>query len=216
MSSTLVARRLGRITFGGVLVAGLAYLMSHGGASMLTSGCDRPMDAALILAAIWAAAFAANLVVRVLATRLALRDPLGRHFVASVVVPAVGIALLLPITLHMPVALVIAGSDGFDAWFQISVMITGFAHIVFALMVAVRGYQLATTGATSWSPRLIYALTIVTSCIPFVVLWTIPPILVGLTAMPFLPMLRAMERMVSEERWEMQSGPEMLPEARMI
>lgn len=216
MASTLVARRLGRITFGVVLLAGLLYLLTHGWLDVLE--CHRwhyHLHAALVLTATWGAAFAANFVVRVVATKLQLRDPSGRRFVASVVLPAAAIALVLPISIHMPFALLIAGASGFDQWFAISVVITGAAHVVFAFMVAMRGYQLV-AGKRAWSPRRIYVLTIVTSCIPFVVLWTIPPILVALTALPFLPMLRAMERMVEEERWEMRSSPEMLPQARML
>jgi hypothetical protein len=49
--------------------------------------------------------------------------------------------------------------------------------------------------------------------LPFVVLYAIPPALVALTALPFLPLLRAMERIVTRERDELAGAPHVLPRA---
>jgi len=46
-----------------------------------------------------------------------------------------------------------------------------------------------------------------------VVLWAIPPALVAITALPFLPMLRAMERRIARERLEVETVSQALPRA---
>jgi hypothetical protein len=54
---------------------------------------------------------------------------------------------------------------------------------------------------------------LITSCVPFVVLYAIPPMLVAITALPFIPMLHAMERMVGRERTELAVVAGTLPRA---
>jgi hypothetical protein len=76
----------------------------------------------------------------------------------------------------------------------------------------VRSKQLV-TGRPAWSPRKIYIATVVTSCVPFALLYAIPPVIVALTALPFVPLLRAMEWIVTRERRELADARHALPRA---
>ncbi|HEY0476086.1 MAG TPA: hypothetical protein VGD37_01100 [Kofleriaceae bacterium] len=86
------------------------------------------------------------------------------------------------------------------------------AHLVFAALCGLRGHQLV-AGKPAFSPRKIYVATLLTSCVPFVVLWAIPPVLVAITALPFIPMLHAMERRIARERLELATVIQALPRA---
>ena len=90
--------------------------------------------------------------------------------------------------------------------------ITGLAHAVFAITSVLRGKHLV-AGKPTWSPRKIYIATVVTSCVPFAVLYAIPPAIVALTALPFVPLLRAMEWIVARERRELADAQHALPRA---
>jgi hypothetical protein len=217
----IVARRIGRIVFGGVLLAGVAYLVA---AACATSGellamhdVPSPHDpqqlhAARIISFTWLAAAAAGFV----AWRIAARVPLVRQpdwlFAESLMAPTLGIALLLPITLHMPVGLLLADSVGFDSWVVTSVWVTSLTHCVFAGACTLRVHELV-TGRPARSPRSIYAATVTTSCIPFILAFAIPPVIVAITALPFLPLLRVMETLVARERREIADAPHPLPHA---
>lgn len=214
-TSEITARRFGRITFGGVLLVGVGRLIATafsgelGRASIYTS---RGLDAARTIELTWLIAVLAGVVAWRVATHVRFAPNPERLFAASLMVPAVGIALLLPITLHMPVILVIRDSAAFDVWVVASMWITGLAHAVFAITSALRGKQLVTGDAT-WSPRKIYIATVVTSCVPFAVLYAIPPVIVAITALPFVPLLRAMEWIAVRERRELATARHPLPRA---
>jgi len=208
----LFARRLGRIAFGLVLLAGAAVLTAGAWA-----GRSRGLDgewpsAAQIIALTWLAAALAGTAVRLLAARVRWsRDP-EALFAESLMLPTAGIALLLPITLHVPVVLAISDSRGFDLWVEASLWITGIAHLAFAGMSVQRARRLV-AGQPAVAPRTIYVVTVVTSCVPFVVLWAIPPLLVAITAAPFVPLLRYQQRIVERERAELAAVAQALPRA---
>ncbi len=207
----LIARRVGRIAFGGVLLAGVACLVASASAGRSMWHGPR-FEAAQILSGTWLVALIAGAAARAIALRVPTGRGPGALFVESVVTPVLGMALLLPLTIHLPFALVLSDSDGFGEWVRVSFWITGTAHVVFALTSTLRGYQLA-TGRKAWSPGRIFALTVLTSCVPFVVLMGIPPMLVAVTALPILPLLSAMERIVTNERAEIAAAPQALPRA---
>src|SRR4051812_25556978 len=164
-TSQIIARRIGRITFGGVLLVGVVHLIvaACSGESISTG---RNLDAARTIELTWFTALIAGVVAWRVAMRMRLAWTPERLFAESLMVPAAGIALLLPITLHMPVILVIRDSAAFDLWVVASMWITGLAHAVFAITSALRGKQLV-AGEATWSPRKIYIATVVTSCVPF-------------------------------------------------
>ncbi|HET7500243.1 MAG TPA: hypothetical protein VFK02_04545 [Kofleriaceae bacterium] len=211
----VIARRIARITFGSVLLVGAACLLAATCSpafqhrSML--GVPR-LDATAILVLTWVVAALASLVAWLIALRLPFSGDPNTLFAESLMVPAAGIALLLPLTLHLPVVVGLADREAFDIWVMVSVWITGLAHLVFATMSALRGYQLV-AGKPAWSPRKIYVATVLTSCLPFLVLYAIPPALVALTGLPFIPLLRAMDRLVTRERQELAGAPHVLPRA---
>jgi hypothetical protein len=211
----LFARRIGRIAFGGVLLVGVAYLVLETtvGEHHRSWPELRPaLDAAKIISGTWLAALIAGVVARQIARRLPLRVSPEALFAQSVMTPVFGIALLLPLTMHMPIALLASDADGFNTWVALSVWIAGLAHVVFAVMCAARGYQLV-MGRAAWSPRRIVVITMLTSCVPFIVLVGIPPLIVVATALPLVPLMRAMEGIVARERAEVAAAPHVLPRA---
>jgi hypothetical protein len=210
--SQIIARRIGRIVFGGVLLVGVGWLATSAWSSSFGSHHAAPLDGARIIGLTWLAAIAAGLAAWAIAARVRGTWSRGALFARSVVVPTLGVALLLPLTLHLPVALMIADADAFDLWVIASLWITGLAHLVFATLCAVRGYRLV-AGKPGPTPATIYFATVITSCLPFVVLWAIPPVLVGITALPFAPMLHAMERRIARERLELLTLSQAPPRA---
>jgi hypothetical protein len=214
-TSQVIARRIGRIAFGAVLLLGVARLVTAAWSADLPHRWMYPgprLDATAILGLTWLAAAIAGLVAWRIAGRLQLAGNVGTLFAASLMIPAAGIALLLPITLHLPVVLALGDREAFDIWVEVSMWVTGLTHVVFAVTSARRAHQLV-AGKPAWSPRKIYTVTVVTSCLPFVVLYAIPPALVAITALPFIPLLRAMERIVTREREELADAPHVLPRA---
>jgi hypothetical protein len=219
--SQIVARRIGRIVFGGVLLAGLAYLIAAACADHrgLLGTYDHPslhdahgFHAARIVTLTWLAAAVAGFA----ASRIAARFPLARRpdwlFAESVMAPTLGIALLLPLTLHMPVVVLMTDTAGFDLWVVSSLWVTSLTHIVFAGSCTLRAQELV-AGRRARSPRSIYLATVVTSCVPFILLLAIPPVVVAITALPFIPLLHAMETLVARERQEIADAPHPLPQA---
>jgi hypothetical protein len=210
--SQIFARRVGRIAFGVVLLAGVAWLATAAWSVSFDGRDPKQLEAARIIGLTWLAAIAAGLAARGIAARVRGSHGSETLFAKSVVIPTLGIALLLPITLHLPVVLLVSDAGGFDFWVVASLWVTGLAHLVFATTCALRGYRLV-TGKPAMSPTRIYVATLITSCVPFVVLWAIPPALVAITALPFVPLLHAMERRIARERLELSQA---LPRAVAI
>ena len=182
-------RAVGRIVFGLVLL---------GGAWILVERIAERSDprAAAVIAASWTLAFLAGSTARLLTSALATRpNPLAWRAV-SFAVPAVGIALLLPLTLHLPVALAIGvGLEGFDTWAKLSLWVSAPAHVVFAVLAAMRAVQLArgTRAITTWR---VYVTTLIVSCIPYAIFYFVPVLVVGFTGLAIVPLLDRMERII--------------------
>jgi hypothetical protein len=210
-TSQIFARRAGRIAFGLVLLVGVASLAAAAWSDSVGSHSPARWGAARLVGLTWLAAILAGAVVRAIAARLRWRPAAEALFAESVMVPTAGIALLLPITLHLPVVVVVASAGTFDFWVAASLWITGAAHVVFAGLCVLRARALV-AGRIAITPRAIYVATLLTSCVPFVLLWAIPPLLVAVTALPFMPMLHAMQRRVDRERAEIAAAPD-LPRA---
>lgn len=187
------ARTSGRLVFGVVLLAGAAILT--------TRLLDRPdPQVAKLLGATWTLAAVAGWVVQQLVGGLARRADGERLFVASWAVAAAGVALLLPLTLHLPVSLALGGSlAAFDGWAELSLRITATAHVAFALLAVARATRLA-QGRTAISTRAIFMWTLVVSAIPYAVLFFLPPLLVGFTGLAIVPLLDRMPRWIARDR----------------
>jgi hypothetical protein len=106
------------------------------------------------------------------------------------------------------------GAD-FNFWVCLSMIVTGIAHLTLVLAVIQRGRALV-AGTPPATPREIYLSTVGMSCLPFVLLLAIPPVLVALTALPFVPLLHRMARVVERERAELADAPHVPPRAVVI
>lgn len=182
-------RALGRVVFGLVLIAGITILAER----LVANRHD--VDAAKVIAGTWTVAFGAGGIVSLLAGP-SDRSVSPRLRVLSYVVPTFGIALLLPLTIHLPIALAL-GVDvaAFDRWAFVSACITGVTHVVFATLAALRAWQLA-TGRPAISATQVYVAVLAVSCVPFAIVYFIPPVVVGLTGLPILVLLERMPRFI--------------------
>jgi len=116
----------------------------------------------------------------------------------------------MPLTLHLPFALLIAReARAFDMWAMLSMIITGPTHLVLAALTAHRARQLA-TGRIPLSPMKIYGACVAVSCLPFAI-FVLPPVLVMLTGLALYPLIAWMEPLAARDRARAQA--EALPRA---
>lgn len=142
-----------------------------------------------VIGATWAAAFIAAILGSFVPDRGEQRH------VASYVLPSVGAALMLPLTLHLPFAGAMhVTNNGFDTWVELSLILVGVAHVVFAVMVGRRAAALA-EGREPTSVRSIYLTTVLCGGIPGVII-VVPVVLVAMTVAFFVPLLYGMERWI--------------------
>lgn len=199
---TVRGRRAGRIAFGAVLLAGAALLVHR-----LTSAAH-PRAAEVILVS-WGTAFAAYALAGRLGSRRAL-DHAEELELPALVVPSLGAALLLPLTLHLPFAALISRElRAFDNWAQLSLLITGPTHLALAVLAAFRARQLA-LGVPALSPKWIYGICVAVSCLPFGI-FVLPPLLVAATGLPLAALMAWMGSLAACERD--QAASETLPRA---
>ena len=218
-TANILARRAGRIAFGLVLLLGMgsiAWEVIRGNSLWGTFGgpfsadADRAkLDAAMTLAATWAAATAVYGIVR-LAVWAAAPAPRGDALLrASLIVPAVGLAFALPLTLH---GLWFAMTGGnFDAWVRLSVAVVGFAHVVFALTFGMRAAQLTRTARPTMTIGSIFLWSVCASVIPWGLLF-LPETLTLITGVAILPVLHIFDAIARRER----DALPVLPVARML
>jgi hypothetical protein len=195
-------RRVGRIAFGAVLFAGAAILVHRIEAT-------EQSRATLVLAATWAAAFVAYAIAGWLGSRRGL-DHADELDVPSLVVPCVGAALLLPLTLQLPFVVLLTNQpDAFDTWAAFALIFTGPTHLAFAALVGQRARQLA-TGAIAITPRRIYGICVGVSCLPFAI-FVLPPFVVAVTGLPLAAGMHLMEGLAERDR--LRAAAEALPRA---
>jgi hypothetical protein len=127
---------------------------------------------------------------------------------ASIALPMAAASFLLPLTLHFLVAEVLDLGDiaAFDRWIVLSVVVVGHAHAALAICCALlarrarklTAEELRARGATDWG----VALAVATACgaVPGVLLVGIPPVVVFVTGIVFIPamFLYARARIESE------------------
>jgi hypothetical protein len=187
--------RASRLAFGFVMIAGaivlvhnvLAYSHDHQAVRDGTA-----WHAWQVIVGTWLAASVTAL------PGLLIKDR-GDHLrVASYVVPAVGIALLLPLTLHMPIALYLSDAAGFDMWCVFSGIFVGVAHVVFAITAGLRARALV-EGREPIAVSTIYGVAVAMSCVPGLLV-VLPPLVTAATGVPIIPLLFAMERWTKRER----------------
>lgn len=217
--AVVFGRRCSRIAFGAgliVCVCVLVYRMLPVDFGMGLRIFDMPENdvephAAALLGIGWGSAFVLGVVARLVAPRFATPRRTARVAAAGLAVPGIGIALTLPLTIHLWFAAMMGSLSGFDAWARLSLYIVGPAHLAFAVLTAVRGWRLAANKAAP-SPLAVWGGTIAVSCVPFVV-YLLPPLLVLLTGGLCLPVLYRMEVIAARERDLLVGTPTELPTA---
>jgi len=187
-----MASHVARIMFGLALCAGmvrfvaLAYAARNSIESSITANA---------LAETWAIAVAAAVVGGAIAWVARARGSI--LFTASWVVAAIGVALALPLTLHLVFWLVSGrGLVGFDEFAWTCVVVTGLAHVVLAMLAGIRGWQLA-RGKPGLSIFVIYGWCVGVGLIPY--LWY-GALYVALTGLLLLPVLYAMAPLIRRAR----------------
>lgn len=110
-----------------------------------------------------------------------MREQARRFSVASIALPLMAIALLGPLTLHAPFALVGNGAQGFATWIGLSSTIVGHAHLVYAGLAARHAVKLGRDPHMTGGPGRTLAFTVAASCVPGILLLALPPILTAVT-----------------------------------
>lgn len=198
----VVAGRAARVAFGTILIAGMLAVV-HGA---ITSRPPFGMYQAAWFGVVWASALAAGLVVWLGARWRAVgRDP-DQLAGSGLAVPAVGLALMGPLSLHLLVVPWLGTLRDFDQWVLASLVVTGSAHLTLAIMSGIRAYELG-RGRTAITVKMIFGVVVLVSCIPFIVLYLIPPILVAITGAAFLPVLYAPAWIAARERALLAGAP---------
>jgi hypothetical protein len=218
-TANILGRRAGRLAFGIVLILGMGSLAwevirghslweAFGGPFSVEADHEK-LGAAMTLAATWAAATIVYAIVRV-AVWASAPAPRGDALLrASLVVPAVGLGLALPLTLH---ALWFAMTGGnFDAWVRLSVAVVGFAHVVFALTFGMRAAQLTRTSRPTMTIGSIFLWSVCASVIPWGLLF-LPETLTLITGVAILPVLHIFDAIARRERDALPA----LPVARLV
>jgi hypothetical protein len=218
----VVMRRAARVVFGGVGIGGALSTVAAAIANSLSSELARFVITDVLIMT-WVAAGGAYLLARLLgvvglrtknptwtgslfedirrfaAVQAGRRD--GRFLgVLSLVLPAVAISLLTPLTLHLGFeALTNQGSADvlfrrFDEWIVMSMIVVGHAHVALAALAGRFGFQVArmpleqlAVDETRGFKALLW--TILVSAVPGIVLFAIPPLLVAVTGVAFVPFL---------------------------
>jgi hypothetical protein len=159
--------------------------------------------------------------------RLEAADPLRRAVRqamrwerASAALPLVAASLLAPLSLHWIAASAMSAMGGeslkasdYGQWIGISVVIVGHAHLVLAIFCTLWAFRLRVVSTDEirsgvrkgWASALGW--TTAASCIPGLILVAIPPLLVVLTGIVFIPaMFHVMARTVERERLALETA----------
>jgi len=188
----VLRRRFVRVVFGLALVAGFCHFV--GGA------CARPSYAFDLFGA-WKHAGLAAIAAGLVAPMVVRRISGDAWATSSIVLPVVGIALLLPLTLHRA-AFAIVGQT-MDEWCVFRLVGAGIAHLVFAILFAARTVSLARSGQTALSIGELFMLVTLAGALPFFVLGMG---IVALTGVFILPVISLVEWLALREHAATAAG----------
>jgi hypothetical protein len=136
--------------------------------------------------------------------RCMMRSLAVRWEFASAAFPLAALSLAAPLTIHWVIAQLLAigtsnsSPEDFGRWIGLSALIVGHAHLVL-LVVAVRAARslracatdnLRTWAGQRWVRALLWAVGV--AAVPGVVLLVIPPVLVAVTGLVFVPAMYAL------------------------
>lgn len=156
----VLRQRFVRVVFGLALVIGFLHFI--GGVCAHEAGFSRD------LLGVWKHAGLAALAAAIVAPLVARRVSGDAWATSSIVLPVIGLALVLPLTLHLA-AFAAVGSP-MDEWCGAGLVGAGIAHVVFAILFAARTVSLARSGKTTLSIAELFLLTTLAGAIPFFVL----------------------------------------------
>lgn len=197
--------KTGRLMFGLVLMFGGVQLFVRA-----WTGPAHGLHAAELLGTTWLAALGLGLVAAVAARWW--RRPIG--LATSLAVPWIGLALVLPLSIHYVAGAATSGwsVDGFDEWASMSLHWMLPAHVTLAILMSLRMRELAAgtvphphRGVLSLSA--IYGVVCGVAAIPLLV----PAYYVALTGIPVIPLMRATDWIAAREH-----AGAALPEAHVI
>lgn len=221
----VVAGRVRRAVAGAVLIVGAGILVLRSLVADAASPGVLPASWEIVLAT-WIAALASAVCAGPIARlhpwaspRLSQDDGL---LVASLVLPAAGLAACVPVTMHMPIVLAVSGSEMFDVWCTRSVGLVAHAHVLLAVLVAHRASSVVaraerahrtpsvglrhpcapcevTKDDDAATSAAIYVLTILVSAVPFGLSHVMPPLLFALTGLPVLAVAYPASAIVTRE-----------------
>lgn len=131
---------------------------------------------------------------------------------ASIALPLIAKALLIPLTLHFLVAVLVSQGEirlsDFDEWINISALLVGHSHLVLAFLCWRFAKKLSTSDndvfavfpvRNDWGRA--FGITVATSAVPGLVLFAVPVIVVILTGLAFIPfMFHTIKRQIMRER----------------
>ena len=143
----------------------------------------------------------------------ALEERADKLETASIALPIAGLTFLLPLFLHWLFAVLLMNETtrAYSEWIRISLVIVGHAHIALAVLGYVFARKLhRSTISVIQNLRVhrewarMWLITIGVSCLPGIVLILVPPILVALTGLAFIPaMIFALHHAVLTERMKL-------------
>jgi hypothetical protein len=134
---------------------------------------------------------------------------------ASVALPMAGISLLAPLGIHLGIWSLTQGTElggsrwleGFDWWIGVSLMLVGVAHATLAILCCVFAGKVSRASLVflkSKSPMSgwgVLGWTVLASCLPGLIAFAIPVVVVLVTGLLFIPwMFGSMHRTVVDER----------------
>jgi hypothetical protein len=175
----LTSMLLGTWAIAGVVYAGTSFLVSHKAVLAERSRTARTADPRADLLA--------------LRSSHPLPDALDhadRGLGLRLGMPLVGVAMVLPLSLHLVVALLAVDVAGFEQWIRISAVCVGHSHLVLAALAWRYAGKLATQelAVTSWLNESLIALAITaaSAIVPTVVYGPALIIMTGILPVPFL------------------------------
>lgn len=190
------APQAARVAFGAVLLVGAVLIVDRASFHGLIGRSEHSQLAGLF-GWTWLAALVAGAIAYAVASYLPPAGRRERLLHLSFVVPAAGLALMLPLSLHLLYCLALDRNlAGFDEWVGLSIVLVGFAHVAFAATMALRASQLA-RGKPAITIGAVYFSSVAAASIPFPV---VPSLFVAITGLPILPLLWAMQPLAARER----------------
>jgi hypothetical protein len=133
---------------------------------------------------------------------------------ASAALPLAALSMIAPLTLHFVVWCLVAPREALDfgKWIAISVVVVGHAHVALGVCSVLWALSLCRRETSALDSRLLrgwlkaLGITVGVACVPGVLLLGIPPLLVAVTGLVFVPAMFAVTvRCMRRERLALET-----------